>query len=67
MNMIIRFKIVGGKEGEDLYTTEDEARAALAETLAEHVRRGHRVSNVGNESIIDDTNGDLVATYELMP
>ncbi len=66
MSMNIRFKVVGGREGEDLRPSEEDARAALARTLAEYEKRGHRIRNVGNEYIVEDHGGDTVATYELL-
>ena len=66
MSMSIRFKVVGGREGEDLRATEADARAALTKTLEEYTRRGHHVSNYGDEYVIEDSGGNLVATYELI-
>ena len=66
MSMTIRFKILGGKEGEDLHPTEADARASLEKTLAEYEARGHHVNAVGNEYIVEDRGGNWVATYELV-
>lgn len=65
MSMNIRFKVVGGREGEDLRPSEQDAMATLARTLAEYEKRGHHVRHVGNEYIVED-GGDTVATYELV-
>jgi hypothetical protein len=66
MSMSIRYKVVGGCEGEDLRASEAEARAALQKILDEYVQRGHHVVTIGDEYIVEDHGGYLVATYELM-
>jgi hypothetical protein len=66
MSMSIRYKVVGGCEGEDLRDSEADARAALKKILDEYVQRGHHVSAIGDEYIIEDRGGYLVATYELV-
>jgi hypothetical protein len=66
MSMSIRYKVVGGCEGEDLRASEADARAALKEILDEYVQRGHQVLTVGDEYVVEDRGGYLVATYELV-
>jgi hypothetical protein len=67
MSMTIRYKIVGGAEGEDLRVTEADAREALNKVLDEHKRHGRSVRDVGgDEFVVEDHAGDVVATYELM-
>ena len=67
MSMSIRYKIVGGAEGEDLRATEAEARDALNKVLAEHKKHGRSVRDVGgDEFVVEDHSGDVVATYELI-
>jgi hypothetical protein len=66
VSMSIRYKVVGGCEGEDLRASEAEAREALKKILDEYVRRGHHVVTMGDEYIVEDHGGYLVATYELM-
>ena len=66
MSMTIRYKIVGGAEGEDLRVTEAEAREALSRVLDEHKRHGRSVRDIGgDEYVVEDHSGDVVATYEL--
>jgi hypothetical protein len=62
----IRYKVVGGREGEDLCISEAEALETLTKTLDEYTRRGYRISHFGDEYVVEDRGGDLVATYELM-
>jgi hypothetical protein len=66
MSMSIRYKVVGGCEGEDLRASEADARAALKQILDEYVQRGHQVLTVGDEYVVEDRGGYLVATYELV-
>ena len=66
MNMCIRYKVVGGCEGEDLCASEEDAREALQKILNAYVQRGHHVVTMGDEYIVEDHGGYLVATYELM-
>jgi hypothetical protein len=67
MSMTIRYKIVGGAEGEDLRVTEAEAREALGQVLERHKQHGCSVRDVGgDEYVVEDHSGDVVATYELM-
>jgi len=67
MSMTIRYKIVGGAEGEDLRVTEAEAREALDKVLEEHKKCGRSVRDIGgDEYVVEDHSGDVVATYELM-
>ena len=66
MNMSIRYKIVGGREGENLCSSELDAQEMLTKTLEKYTRHGFRVSQFGNEYVIEDSSGDLVATYEIM-
>jgi hypothetical protein len=66
MSMSIRYKVVGGCEGEDLRDSEADARAALKKILDEYVQRGHQVLTVGDEYVVEDRGGYLVATYELV-
>lgn len=66
MSMIIRYKVVGGAEGEDLRATEADALEALEKMLDTYVQRGHHISNIENEYVIEDSGGYLVATYELI-
>jgi hypothetical protein len=63
---IIRYKVVGGCEGENLCPSETDAQETLTKTLEEYARRGYRISHFGDEYIIEDRAGDLVATYELI-
>lgn len=64
--MSIRYKVVGGREGEDLRATEADALEALEKMLDTYLQRGHHVSHVDNEYVIEDSSGNLVATYELV-
>jgi hypothetical protein len=66
MSMIIRYKIVGGREGENCLATEADAWATLKKTLDEHVERGYSVKQYGDEFVVEDHAGDTVATYEIM-
>jgi|GEM_PF-2325109 len=66
MSMSIRYKVVGGCEGEDLRGSEAEARAALSKMLEAYTQRGHHISNFGDEYVVEDSGGNLVATYELV-
>jgi hypothetical protein len=66
MSMNIRYKVVGGREGEDIRANEAEAIAALERTLAEYEKRGHHVKHIGNEYLVEDSHGDTVAVYELL-
>jgi hypothetical protein len=66
MSTIIRYKVVGGAEGEDLRASEADAREALEQMLDRYLARGHRISNVDDEYVIEDSGGNLVATYELI-
>jgi hypothetical protein len=67
MSMTIRYKIVGGAEGEDLRVTEAEAREALNKVLEEHKKHGRSVRDIGgDEYVVEDHSGDVEATYELM-
>jgi hypothetical protein len=68
-NRIIRYKIVGGAEGEDLRITEADARETLKKLLDEHAAHGYVVKDVGggDEFVIEDHCGDIMATYELVP
>ena len=63
--MNIRYKVVGGREGEEI-SPDAEALQALERTLAEYEKRGHHVRHVGNEYVVEDSRGDTVATYELL-
>ena len=64
--MIIRYKVVGGAEGEDLRANEADALEALERMLDTYLQRGHHVSHIDNEYVIEDSGGYLVATYELI-
>jgi hypothetical protein len=64
--MTIRYKVVGGREGEDLRATEADAMEALEKMLDTYLQRGHHVSHVDNEYVVEDSGGQLVATYELI-
>jgi len=64
--MSIRYKVVGGREGEDLRATEADALEALEKMLDTYLQRGHHVSHVDNEYVVEDSAGQLVATYELV-
>ena len=67
-NRIIRYKIVGGAEGEDLRITEADARATLMKLLGEHAAHGYVVKECGSdEFVVEDHSGDIMATYELVP
>ena len=66
MSMVIRYKVVGGVEGEDLRASEADAREALERMLDMYLRRGHHISNIDDEYVIEDSGGNLVATYELI-
>ena len=66
MSLSIRYKVVGGREGENLCASETDAQETLSKTLEEYSRRGYRISHFGDEYIIEDHAGDLVATYEIM-
>jgi hypothetical protein len=66
MSLSIRYKVVGGREGENLCASETDAQEALTRTLEEYASRGYRISHFGDEYIVEDRAGDLVATYELM-
>jgi hypothetical protein len=67
MSVSIRYKIVGGAEGEDPRVTEAEARDALNRVLDEHKKHGRSVRDIGgDEFVVEDHSGDVVATYELM-
>lgn len=66
MSLSIRYKVVGGREGEDLCASETDAQETLSKTLEECAKRGYRISHFGDEYIIEDRAGDLVATYELV-
>jgi hypothetical protein len=66
MSMIIRYKVVGGCEGEDLCPTEADALENLEKKLDSYLQRGHHVSHVENEYLVEDNGGNLVAVYELI-
>lgn len=66
MGMTIRYKVVGGREGEDLRATEADALETLEKVLDTYLQRGHHVSHLENEYVIEDSGGNLVATYELI-
>ena len=66
MSMTSRYKVVGGREGEDLRASEADARETLEKALDTYLQRGHHISNIDNEYVIEDSGGNLVATYELV-
>ncbi len=66
MSMTIRYKVVGGREGEDLRANEADARETLEKALDTYLQRGHHISNIDNEYVVEDSGGNLVATYELV-
>jgi hypothetical protein len=66
MGMSIRYKVVGGAEGEDLRSSEADAREALERMLDTYIQRGHHISSIDDEYVIEDSRGNLVATYELV-
>jgi hypothetical protein len=63
--MNIRYKVVGGREGEEI-CPDAEALEAIQRTLTEYEKRGHHVRHIGNEYVVEDSRGDTVATYELL-
>jgi len=64
--MTIRYKVVGGREGEELRPTEADALESLEKVFDSYLQRGHHISHLENEYIIEDSGGNLVATYELI-
>jgi hypothetical protein len=66
MSMSIRYKVVGGREGENLCVSETDAQETMNKALEEYTRLGCRISHIGDEYIIEDHAGDLVATYEFV-
>ena len=64
--MTIRYKLVGGREGEELRATGADALESLEKVLDSYLQRGHHVSHLENEYVIEDSGGNLVATYELV-
>ncbi|HEU4626198.1 MAG TPA: hypothetical protein VFS52_15620 [Steroidobacteraceae bacterium] len=66
MGLSIRYKVVGGREGEDLCLTEMDVQETLTKTLERYTKLGCRVTHIGDEYLIEDSAGDLVATYEII-
>jgi hypothetical protein len=66
MSMTIRYKVVGGCEGENLCPTEADALETIERLLDSYLQRGHHVSHLDNEYLVEDSGGNLVAVYELI-
>jgi hypothetical protein len=64
--MTIRYKVVGGREGEECRATEADALESLEKVFDGYLQRGHHISHLENEYVIEDSGGNLVATYELI-
>jgi hypothetical protein len=64
--MTIRYKVVGGREGEELRATEADALESLEKVFDSYLQRGHHISHLENEYLIEDSGGNLVAMYELI-
>jgi hypothetical protein len=66
MALSIRYKVVGGREGENCCVSEMDAQETLTKTLERYTRLGCRITHIGDEYLVEDSAGDLVATYELI-
>lgn len=63
-------RLGNGTEHEELHQTEEAANQSLARTLERHQKKGHRVSEKLLEErrlhyIVEDSNGHLVAMYQI--
>ena len=66
MTCLIAFQSSTGSSGTELFSSEDEARAALGARIEQHSQRGERVRQTAAQCEIRDAAENWVATYRLV-